>query len=166
VLLPPEDPWASYVRIVVQIARPGVPDLVVRSAPTARRDEWPWTSLDAVHILTAWDPGNALLGEHENAERQAALEADIHALDPTAWWPTVGVDPLSGHREEGLAVQGLAESVVVQIGARYDQDAIFSWTTTEWAVVACIGARRVRLGWSIVDSGVPTPTARIRGPGH
>jgi hypothetical protein len=156
VVLPADDPWAGYARTVVQIARPGMPDLVVRSGPTGRRDEWPWNSLDPVHILTAWDPGNELLGEQENRERQAALEAYIQGLSPSAWWPTVGVDPVSGHREEGVAVQGLAEPVILQIGGRYDQDAIFSWTAIEWAVVACTGERRVSLGWSIVDRGVPT----------
>ncbi len=157
--LPPDDPWGSYARTVVEITRVGGADLVVRSAPSGARGEWPWASPDPVHILTAWDPGNQLLAEQDNRERQAALEADIHGLGAT-WWPAVGVDPVSGHREEGVAVQGLAEPVVLQIGARYDQDAVFSWTETEWAIVACVGGRRVPFGWSIMEDGVPTPSDR------
>jgi hypothetical protein len=111
-----------------------------------------------VHVLTAWDPGTELLGERENREREAALEAELQQLGPTGWWPAVGVDPVSGHREEGVAVRGLAEPVVQQVGARYDQDAIFSWTPSEWAIVACLGGRRVVLGWSTAEAGPTTFT--------
>ena len=158
--LPPDDPWAGYARTVVQIARVGEPDLIVRGAPSGASGGWPWASPDPVHILTAWDPGTDLLGEQENREREAALEAELQHLGPAAWWPAVGVDPVSGHREEGLAVQGLAEHVVRQVGSRYDQDAVFSWTPSEWAIVACLGGRRLVLGWSTAVGG---PTTSTRG---
>jgi hypothetical protein len=158
VSLPPDDPWAAYARTVVRIARLGEPDLIVRGAPRGARGEWPWLSKEPVHILTAWDPGTELLGERENREREAGLEAELQQLGPAAWWSAVGVDPVSGHREEGVAVRGLAEHVVRQAGARYDQDAIFSWTPSEWAIVACLGGRRVVLGWSAARAGPRTAT--------
>jgi hypothetical protein len=157
VSLPPDDPWASYARTVVEIARPGEADLVLRSARSGERGEWPWTSSDPVQVLTAWDPGDKLLAEQVNRERQAALEEELQGLGPAGWWLAVGVDPVSGHREEGVAVRGLAEQVVRQLGARYEQDAIFSWSPSEWAIVACTGARRVALGWSVSAGGPATP---------
>jgi Protein of unknown function (DUF3293) len=150
----PDDPWAAYARTVVQIARHGEPDVIVRGAPIGERGEWPWTSGEPVHILTAWDPGTELLGEQENREREAALAAELQQLGPAGCWSAIGVDPVSGHREEGVVVRGLAEHVVRQIGARYDQDAIFSWTPSEWAIVACVGGRRVVLGWSTAEAVV------------
>ena len=146
--LRPDDPWVAYARMVVEIDRPDEPDVMVRSARAGERGKWPWTSQDPVHVLTAWDPGNELLDEQVNRERQAALEAELQQLGPAGWWPAVGVDPVSGHREEGVAVQGLNEHMVLQVGARFDQDAIFSWTPGEWTIVACTGERRVGLGWS------------------
>ena len=157
--LPSDDPWAAYARTVVQIARLGEPDLIVRGAPSGAHGEWPWSSLEPVHILTAWDPGTELLGEQENREREAALEAELQRLRPAAWWLAVGVDPVSGHREEGVAVQGLVVELVQQVGARYDQDAIFSWTRSEWVIAACLGGRRVVLGWSVAEEG-PTKSTR------
>jgi Protein of unknown function (DUF3293) len=151
VSLSPDDPWAVYARTVVRIARLGEPELVVRGAPRGARGAWPWTSPEAVHVLTAWDPGTKRLGERENREREAALEAELQQLGLAGWWRAVGLDPVSGHREEGMAVRGLAEHVVLQVAARYDQDAIFSWTPSEWAIVACLGGRRVVLGWSTAD---------------
>jgi hypothetical protein len=142
----------------VQIARLGEPDVIVRGAASGERGGWPWASPEPVHILTAWDPGTQLLGERANREREAALEAELQQLGPTGCWPAVGVDPVSGHREEGVAVRGLAEEVVQQVGARYDQDAIFCWTPSEWAIVACLGGRRVVLGWLTAADGPTTFT--------
>ena len=156
--LPPDDPWAGYARTVVQIARVGESDLIVRAAPRGAHGGWPWPSPEPVHVLTAWDPGTELLGERENREREAALEAELEQLGPAGWWPAVGVDPVSGHREEGVAVRGLAEDDVRGMGARYDQDAIFSWTPSQWAIVACLGGRRVVLGWSATVAGSTTCT--------
>ena len=66
-----------------------------------------------------------------------------------ARWATVGVDPETGHREEGVAVRGVAEGEARALGARYRQDAIFVWTPDAWALVACRGRRRLALGWSV-----------------
>ena len=68
------------------------------------------------------------------------------------WW-AVGFDPVSGHREEGVAVRRIREAEALALGARYGQDAIFAWTPQEWAIVACDGGRRVVSGWSVTRPG-------------
>ena len=148
----PGDPWASYARTVVEIVRVGIGGLVVRSASPGDVGEWPWPSPDPVHILTAWDPGDDRPGEQDNRLRQAALEADLRPL-VVALCPAVGVDPVTGHREEGVAVRGLTEADALAWGARYGQDAIFAWTPQEWTIVACTGGRRVVSGWTTVRPG-------------
>lgn len=147
-LLPPDDRWASYARTVVVVVRPGAANLVVEAAPPGRAGVWPWPTADAVHILTAWDPGDARPGDVENRVSQAALEADLGGLAPNEMWNAVGVDRVTGHREEGAAVSGLALDAVLDLAALYGQDAIFEWTPLTWAVVACRGDRRVDFGWS------------------
>jgi Protein of unknown function (DUF3293) len=147
-LFAPDDPWASYARTVVVVVRPDASNLVVEAAPPGRSGTWPWPGDDEVHILTAWDPGHTRPGEAENRVNQAALEAELRERGPTGSWDAVGVDPLSGHREEGMAVRGLALDVVLDLGARHGQDAIFEWTPAAWAIVACGGGRRVDLGWT------------------
>ena len=144
----PGDPWASYAQTVVRIVRPGVGDLVVGSAPPGVVGEWPWPSPDPVHILTAWDPGGERPTEADNRRRQAALEAELRPL-AGGMWAAEGLDPVSGHREEGVAVCGVSEAHAVALGARYRQDAIFAWTPSEWTIVACTGQRRVASGWSV-----------------
>ena len=144
----PDDPWAGYARTVVEIRRPGVGDLVVRPAPSGQTGAWPWPSATTVHLLTVWDPGQDRPGPEVNRARQAALESELRAMTP-AMWAAVGTDPDTGGSDEGVAVRGLAEVEVLRIAARYRQDAIFSWTPTEWAIVASAGTRRESLGWSV-----------------
>lgn len=156
-MLAPDDPWSSYARTVVVVVRPGAPNLVVEAAPVERSRTWPWPTADAVHILTAWDPGEARPDEEENRANQVALEAELGDLGPHGSCDAVGVDPVSGHREEGVAVSGLALEVVLDLGARYGQDAIFEWTPEAWAVVACRGGRREDFGWLLTpESGFTT----------
>jgi hypothetical protein len=147
----PDDPWASYERTVVEILRPGGGILGVRSAPVVDEAGWPWPDGQPVHLLTAWDPGLERPGREVNRARQAALEADL-ALLSVPLLAAVGVDPATGRREEGVAVRGLPEAEALALGVRYGQDAVFAWTPTAWAIVACRGERRLTSGWSLVVS--------------
>ena len=99
---------------------------------------WPWTSRQP--LLTAWDPGDERPGDELNRRRQAVLKAELRPL-ASALWDTVGIDPLSGHREEGVAACGVTEDDALAIGRHYRQDAIFVWTPAEWVIV-----RRARAG--------------------
>jgi uncharacterized protein DUF3293 len=153
--LEPADPWASYARTVVEIIRPRGGDVVVSAAPLGVAGEWPWPSPEPVHILTAWDPGDERPGAEDNRRRQIALEADLRPL-AHGLWVAVGVDPVSGHREEGVAVCGVPEADAVAVAARYRQDALFAWTPSAWTIVACAGGRRLASGWSIREPG-PSP---------
>ncbi len=154
-LLAPDDPWAAYARTVVQIVRPAEGDFVtVRAAPGgAPRGEtgrWPWPREDPVSILTAWDPGHERPGVEVNRRRGAALETEARQR-ATRVLHTVGVDPSSAHREEGVAVLGLSVHDAVAMGARYRQEAMFVWTPDAWSIVSCRGeARRIDFRWSVV----------------
>lgn len=148
--LAPEDPWAGYERLVVEIRRAHGDRLVVRGAPPGDVGAWPWASPQPVFVLTAWDPGGARPGLEPdvNRRRQVALETDLMAL-VDAMWPALGVDPETGTSDEGVAVQGLSEAHVLGLGLRYGQDAVFAWTPGSWAILACSGARRVTSGWRL-----------------
>jgi hypothetical protein len=145
----PDDPWASYARTVVTITGPDALDVVVSAAPLGSMGSWPWAFEGAVYVVTAWDPGDARPGEEENRRRQAALEADLRLLTPVGMWVAVGADAASGHREEGVAVYGIDAVQVLELGARYGQEAIFEWTREAWAIVACGGDRIEVFGWSL-----------------
>jgi hypothetical protein len=158
--VPPDDPWASYARTVVEIVRPDLANVSVRAARAGFVGVWPWPFVSPVHILTAWDPGDERPAAEVNRERQAALEQDLSTLG-NGLWTAVGVDSVTGHREEGVAVSGVSEADALKLGAQYDQVAIFAWTPQVWAIVACDRSRRLAFGWSVAgpgaQEGVTTP---------
>jgi hypothetical protein len=147
VVLAPGDPWEAYARTVVEVVLPGGA-VLIRTATAGIVGQWPFPSPEAVFILTAWDPGAERPSTEENRMRQSALVEDLRRWSDTMW-PALGVDPLSAHREEGVAVSGLSAADAVALGARYRQDAIFVWTPEEWEILACAGGRRLASGWSL-----------------
>ncbi len=140
------DSWEGYTRTVVAIKRPGAGDVVVRPLQSGTGGEWPWPTVDPVFLVTAWDPGDDRPGELVNRRRQVALEDDLRPL-VRDMWVAVGTDPVTGRREEGVAVSGVDEEVVLQVAARYRQDAVFVWTPASWDTVSCHGGRRETGGW-------------------
>jgi hypothetical protein len=148
-----DDSWTAYARLVVEIAWPAGGTLRVRPAPTPDSDRWPWPDGSPVHILTAWNPGRQRPGPEQNRVRQAALEAElaVPGVDGSGLelLTAVGVDPVTGDLDEGVAVRGARESAMAALGARYGQDAIFAWAPEEWAIVACRSGHREVGGWSV-----------------
>jgi Protein of unknown function (DUF3293) len=143
-----EDPWVAYARTVVEITVAHDEVLVVRPRPPGTIDVWPFEADDPVHVLTAWDPGDERPGTRTNRRRQAELEDELRTLAGQVW-PSRGLDPQTGRRDEGAAVRGLPESTVLALGARYRQDAVFAWTPQAWSIVECRGTRREDSGWSL-----------------
>jgi hypothetical protein len=156
-----DDVWAGYERMVVEIDCCEQP-IVVRPDPSGRAGEWPWPGVHPVHILTAWDPGKSRPGLAMNRRCQARLEAELRP-QAVNLWSARGGDPATGVRDEGVAVRGLDEEAVRALGARYGQDAIFSWSPAEWAIVACLGTRRVATGWALGPIARDVPSQRGRG---
>jgi hypothetical protein len=151
-LLSADDPWVGYLRIAVEISRAPQDVLVVRAGHEGQTGSWPFPDPRPVHVMTAWDPGDERPGVETNRRRQAALEEELKTLaetTPLSTWPTSGCDPETGYRDEGVAVTGMREVDARALAARYRQEAIFTWTPHEWAIVACAGARRVNLGWTL-----------------
>ena len=153
--VPAEHAWAGYARTMVEIIDPGGASVVVGPARPGLVGAWPWPSPEPVFILTAWDPGNERPGETVNRERQRAIEAELRPLATRAW-RTVGFDPVTGYRDEGVAVSGVAETEVRRAATRYGQDAAFCWSPGAWAVVSCRGDRRLVSGWTVTSGPLPS----------
>jgi Protein of unknown function (DUF3293) len=160
-LLSGDDPWLGYTRIAVEIGRTPRQLLVVRAAREGLVGAWPWRDGGPVHVMTAWDPGDERPGVATNRRRQAALEEELLALAkvrPLSTWAASGYDPETGYRDEGVAISGMEESAARALAGRYGQEAIFSWTRREWAIVASAGPRRVVSGWTLETLEISRPS--------
>lgn len=142
----PDDPWSAYARMVVSIQLPDREAVVLRAAATGKTGHWPWPTDATVYILTAWNPGATRLGLEENRRRQRQLESELAGL-PGLRWAAHGVDPVTGARDEGVAVVGVSEHEVLAVAGRYGQDAVFAWSPQAWTIVACTDDRRLSSGW-------------------
>lgn len=121
-------------------------DAVIRPRPPGVVDPtFPFAAATA-HVLTAHDPGPRTLTAAENARRHRALTGELVA-HPT--WVTVAADGDGGHAETGVLVVGLTDGGATALGRRFDQDAVFRWTPTGWAVVPCDAGSVLEVGWAL-----------------
>ena len=64
----------------------------------------------------------------------------------------MGYDEISGHREEGVMAAGLTTAQALDVGRRYEQDAIFEWSPESWSILSCRSGERHQMGWRLVRS--------------
>lgn len=90
-----------------------------------------------MHVITAWNPGNARPDQHTNDVANRALYRDLVAkgLTPIR---AIGADPHSSHYEESWAVTGLTDNEARILGAKYGQVAVFRLEWSTQTVLGCV----------------------------
>lgn len=89
-----------------------------------------------VHVITAWNPGDARPSRAENdrADQILAERLENRGCIPVR---AIGADPDSDHFEESWAVVGLSDDEARAIGASFGQVAVFRLSTGVQTVLAC-----------------------------
>lgn len=151
---------------MVELFPPGGSPVRVRRRDDGVPGPWPEGLGEPACIVTAWNPRSMRLDPLANARRQGALVAEL-AERGLAWWPAVGWDPASDHREDSVVVAGLGEDEAVALGRRHGQEAVYVWTRRSWAIVSCVDGRRVEGGWTleVPDDPVHPPCPNHPLPG-
>jgi hypothetical protein len=96
---------------------------------------------EPLFVVTAENPGSRRLGPDENAARNAELDAALRALRCLRW-PAWGEAADGSWAESGFAVAGVDRDVVVSLGERFGQVAVFELTDAEQRIVGCQGDER------------------------
>jgi hypothetical protein len=135
---------ADYTRAVLRVPALGL--VLHPQAPGQVEGVFPFG--DAVHVVTAHNPGATRFGPEENAARQARLEAELDARGLPHWTTVAGAEDGS-HAEAGALVVGLGDDDARALGAAWGQDAVFRWSRAAWSVLACDDAEPVDLGWRV-----------------
>ena len=141
---PRAERWAGYRTAVVRIETPEV--VVVEPRPAGEVDgRFPFAPGTVVHVITAYDSDD--LAAPANRERDARLKAAIEELG-ASWLPTRGSDRDGAHVEPGVAALGLGDARAIELGRRFDQDAIYRWTAAAWELVDCATGDAEAFGWT------------------
>jgi hypothetical protein len=141
----PVDHWAEYVTAgFTYWPTDGDP---VSVAPTDEgRIEGHFPFSRPASFVTAHNPGGPVIDAEDNDARHTALVAEI-ATRGWGWLPAVGGDPAGLHAEDGVLLLDVAPDDAVELGARFDQDAVYVWHADAIDLLACDGSRHDVLGW-------------------
>ena len=115
-----------YVQTLISIEEDG------KHIPVERA-QW---SQETIHVITAWNPGTERLVQEENDKASERLHQDLvdRGLSPCR---AVGKDPNSDYFEDSWAVIGLSDQEARDIGASFNQVAVFRVSDGEQTVIAC-----------------------------
>lgn len=147
---------AEYADAVVYLKTPSGTVRVRRAPGSWTTGEFPGPPGQAVHVITAHNPGGAGREQAANAAAQASLEAELTRRE-LQWWPAAGGDPAWVHVEPSAAVIGLNRGQALELGRQYGQDAVFELTPGSRLIVSCHDGTVTSTGWSIdaLDDGHP-----------
>lgn len=101
----------------------------------------------AACFVTAHNPGGPIIDADENDHRHVELLDGI-ATRGWLWWPAVGGDPGGSHTENGALLLDATVEDALSLAARFDQDAIYVWSATEFELIAHDRSRHDKSGWT------------------
>jgi len=115
-----------YVQTLISIEEDG------KHIPVERA-QW---SQETIHVITAWNPGTERRVQEANDKANERLHQDLvdRGLSPCR---AVGKDPNSDYFEDSWAVIGLSDQEARDIGASFNQVAVFRVSDGEQTVIAC-----------------------------
>jgi len=139
----PDEVWAMFATAGFTCWYPS-PVTVLPAAPGLATGPFPFAS--PVTFVTADNPGGKVVADEENVRRRAELAAFL-ARSRLVWHLAIGGDPDGEHHEPGAAVLGLDLRSAVEMGARFEQAAVYLWAPDALHLVACVGDRHDVLGY-------------------
>jgi hypothetical protein len=123
-----------YADTVIEIRWPDRPNQLVERRPEGVTEgEFP-KGVDHVHVITAFNPRSRLLRRGENDERNRLLAADLERAG-LRHVPAVGRSPDDSWSEDSFAVIDADADHILDLARRYDQNAIFEWTSVWRAIL-------------------------------
>lgn len=136
--------WRS-ARVWIDLPTSGAVEVL--PGDTTQRAHYP-SGIEAIYLVTAWNPGAQALPFAENSARHQALVDDLDH-NGVNHWDAAGYSEDRSWIELGLALPDIAEGTALEVGRRVGQLALYRWTAIELAVLDCgDGAALATYGWS------------------
>jgi hypothetical protein len=141
---PGPDQWGAYLQAAVAIQVGG---RIIRILPDAAGQvsgDFPDPSGRTIHVITAANPYGRPASDEDNERAHQEL---LQALREWVTFPAVGGDPAGSHAEQSVAVVGLSDAAAVELGRRFEQDAVFAWTPQSLTLLSCVSDIEAVRGW-------------------
>ena len=147
--------WRTWLEAHLWIERPGSSDAWwhVAPRPGGAVDEFPLAT--PVHLLTAWNPRGEELPRAVNDERQEGLLSFLNE-ERVAAVRSIGASRDESWAEPGFALLDVTEEVALDVGRRFEQAAIYTWSEARLEVVGALHEGRSSVGWSLDEAAPPT----------
>lgn len=124
---------AYYRHTIIEVEFvPGTPTAL--NGPDAL-EQWPWDA--PIHVLTAWNPQGAPIGDDEAERINIRIAEDILTRGGRFAFGA-GRSPDGTHREPSLIAWGLTRDDALDMGRKASQDAIFELTSDEIRFIDCL----------------------------
>ncbi|MDH3730315.1 MAG: DUF3293 domain-containing protein [Acidimicrobiia bacterium] len=108
----------------------------------------------AVHIVTAYNPGGEVSDAAANADRHRSLVEVARALGVETL-ETIGSAPDGSIPEPGLLIAGLARATAITLGHRFGQSAIYEWRHDALEILNVAAPASRVLGWRLTEDKSP-----------
>jgi hypothetical protein len=131
--------WSAYLATAVEITDHSG-KLVILTGPQAIST---WTFEEPCWVITAWNPDGRVVTPAQNADANRLLEADLRELE-SRFVPATG-RAVEGppHHEDGYLVWGIDRPTALDLGRRFQQDAVFEISAELFTLITSDGAHSV-----------------------
>lgn len=144
-----DERFAAYEASVVWVDHPLAGSIVMTpQAPGLCEGAFPADPEVTIHVVTAHNPGR-LLSPEQNDERHVRMVRAVVSTPAVHVWRAVGGDPKWEHTEECVALVGLDDEQARALGRSFEQEAIWSWTSSVLRLVECESGSITELGWRV-----------------
>jgi hypothetical protein len=144
---PVPDQWGAYLQAAVDIQMGGRTLRVLPDEVGQVSGDFPEPSGRTIHVITAANPYGRPASDEDNDRTHRALLRELRLLNVDLTFPAVGGDPDGTHSERSVAVVGLSDAKAVEIGRRFEQDAVFAWTPLSLNLLSCVSDVEAVRGW-------------------
>jgi hypothetical protein len=144
---PGPEQWDAYLRAAVEIRIGGRTIRVLPDEVGQVRGDFLERSGRTIHVITAANPYGRPASDEDNERTHRELLRELRLLNVDRTFPAVGGDPAGSHAEQSVAVVGLSDAAAVELGRRFEQDAVFAWTPQSLTLLSCVSDIEAVRGW-------------------
>lgn len=151
------DIWADYANATLVFQDDAAQTWNLRPDVAGCAGDWilepPWFRAQTTEawVITAWNPQSVQVRSSDNQRFNWQLLEEIDAAGLRCT-PAQGRNDDGSWSEDSFLVHDPDSEWLVELAARYGQNAVFRWTRESWSVVGVLLDGIVTVGWSLAKA--------------